>query len=190
MANRLLGFFANLPIGIPISISFRKWHLEHHRVGFQLSHCDFTSKGFSVKCLLFVASICLQYQGDEVLDTDIPTYLEAKLFCTTVGKFCWVLLQPFFYAFRPMIVYPKTPEPLEVINLAIQLVFDALVYYFFGKCKKMSWHEWLLKINLRTDLNILFLSRWEGPGLPYRWIPHGNGLASCGRPFYFRALYV
>ncbi|GLV36971.1 infertile crescent [Carabus blaptoides fortunei] len=103
MHNRLFGFFANLPIGIPISISFKKYHLEHHR-----------------------------YQGDEKLDTDIPTLLEAKLFCTTFGKFCWVLLQPFFYAFRPLITYPKPPTIMEFINLVIQLIFDGLVWYYFG----------------------------------------------------------
>lgn len=103
MANKLFGFFANLPIAIPISISFKKYHLEHHR-----------------------------YQGDERLDTDLPTLLEAKLFCTTFGKFCWICLQPFFYAFRPLITYPKEPTLLEYINLVIQLIFDVLVWYFFG----------------------------------------------------------
>ncbi|XP_060533604.1 sphingolipid delta(4)-desaturase DES1 isoform X2 [Cylas formicarius] len=101
--NRLFGFFANLPIGIPISISFKKYHLEHHR-----------------------------YQGDELKDTDIPTYMEAKLFCTTFGKFIWVILQPFFYAFRPLVTYPKPPTVLEIYNLVLQLIFDALVVYFLG----------------------------------------------------------
>ncbi|KAL6437183.1 hypothetical protein ACFW04_005034 [Cataglyphis niger] len=108
MANRLFGFFANLPIGLPISISFKKYHLEHHR-----------------------------YQGDEKLDTDLPTLLEAKLFSTTFGKFCWVLLQPFFYAFRPLVTYPKIPTSLEYINLIIQLTFDGCVWYFFGKFQNL-----------------------------------------------------
>ncbi|XP_066583912.1 sphingolipid delta(4)-desaturase DES1 [Prorops nasuta] len=103
MANRLFGFFANLPLIIPVSISFKKYHLEHHR-----------------------------YQGDEKLDTDLPTYLEAKLFCTTFGKFVWLMLQPFFYSFRPLATYPKKPTYLEFVNLSVQLVFDCIVWYFFG----------------------------------------------------------
>lgn len=83
--------------------------------------------------LLSESNIFFQYQGDEKLDTDIPTYLEAKLFCTTFGKFVWLFLQPLFYALRPVFVYPKSPTNLELINVAIQVVFDAFVYFYFGE---------------------------------------------------------
>uniref|UniRef100_A0A8D8UTU6 sphingolipid 4-desaturase n=1 Tax=Cacopsylla melanoneura TaxID=428564 RepID=A0A8D8UTU6_9HEMI len=102
-ANRVLSLIANLPIGIPFAITFKYYHLEHHR-----------------------------YQGDEKLDTDIPTYVEAKLFSTTFGKFIWVCLQPFFYALRPMFVYPKNPTSLELFNTVFQLSFDVFIYYFLG----------------------------------------------------------
>lgn len=86
-----------------MSISFKKYHLEHHR-----------------------------YQGDEVIDTDLPTLLEAKLFSNTFGKFCWVCLQPFFYLIRPLMVNPKPPNRMEVINAIIQITFDAIIVYCFG----------------------------------------------------------
>ncbi|GBP24895.1 hypothetical protein EVAR_14229_1, partial [Eumeta japonica] len=101
--NRLLGFFANLPLGIPLSISFKKYHLEHHR-----------------------------YQGDEVPDIDLPTLIEARMFCTTGGKLLWLALQPLMLVLRPLLVRPQPATSLEIVNLVIQLLFDAVIVKLFG----------------------------------------------------------
>ena len=66
------------------------------------------------------------------MDADIPTYIEAKLFCSTAGKMAWMFLQPLFYAFRPLFVRPLPPSTLEIVNVVIQLSFDAFVYFYFG----------------------------------------------------------
>jgi sphingolipid delta-4 desaturase len=97
--------FANLPIGIPFSVAFKGYHLEHHK-----------------------------YQGQDVIDSDIPTLLEAKLFSTTFGKFIWVCLQPVFYAIRPLVTHPKIPLNLEYLNTAVQVTADIFVWYYFGEC--------------------------------------------------------
>lgn len=103
-ANRLLGMFGNLSMGIPYSVVFKKYHIEHHK-----------------------------YQGDDEYDVDIPSRLEAKLFNNTVTKFIWVVLQPLFYALRPLFLRPKPITHLEVINFLFQLVFNVLIVY------TMSW---------------------------------------------------
>uniref|UniRef100_A0AC35UFV2 Sphingolipid 4-desaturase n=1 Tax=Rhabditophanes sp. KR3021 TaxID=114890 RepID=A0AC35UFV2_9BILA len=103
LVNRLFGMFANLPLGVPMSISFKRYHVEHHR-----------------------------YLGEDGLDVDIPTPLEAKFFSTPFRKFIWLTLQPFFYAFRPLIIYKKVPTDLEVLNAVVQVTYDACIYYFFG----------------------------------------------------------
>ena len=101
--NRIFGILANLPIGVPMSISFKKYHLDHHK-----------------------------YQGHEIHDADIPTEIEAKLFTTTFGKAVWMFLQPFFYAFRPLFVCPKAACNLEILNFILQICFDVFLYYNFG----------------------------------------------------------
>lgn len=105
LANKIMSIFANLPIGIPMSISFKKYHLEHHR-----------------------------YQGDELLDTDVPTFFEASFFTNSLRKCIWCLLQPFFYTLRPLFINPKPLEPLEYANIGVQLVFDLIIIKAFG------WH--------------------------------------------------
>ncbi|XP_002158744.1 sphingolipid delta(4)-desaturase DES1 [Hydra vulgaris] len=101
--NRIFSMFANLPIGVPMALSFKKYHLEHHR-----------------------------YLGHDVVDTDIPTVLEAKLFTNTLGKAIWMFFQSLFYAFRPLISYPKEVCKIEAFNFLIQFAFDTLIFYYLG----------------------------------------------------------
>ncbi|CAH8648286.1 unnamed protein product [Dicrocoelium dendriticum] len=101
--NRALGIFANLPIGIPTSVTFKKYHLLHHR-----------------------------YQGDVELDMDIPTKLEARLFCTRMTKLIWLLLQPCTYSIRPLFGLPMSITLWELINAFFCLTFDYLVVALWG----------------------------------------------------------
>jgi sphingolipid delta-4 desaturase len=101
--NRILSLVANLPLGIPAAISFRKYHLEHHR-----------------------------YQGHDVVDVDVPCEWEGWFFQSPARKFLWCLLQPAFYALRPLLTNPKPMLALEALNIAVQVLFDAVVVHFFG----------------------------------------------------------
>ena len=103
LLNRFLGIWANLPLGIPYSVTFKKYHLEHHK-----------------------------YQGDEDLDVDIPSRLEGKLFYNSFTKIFWVILQPFFYAIRPLFMRPKPLTGLEMVNAAVQIVFDVIIVWTMG----------------------------------------------------------
>src|SRR5581483_11922729 len=105
LANKLLGIFANLPTGLPIFASFKKYHVNHHR-----------------------------YLGYDEIDPDIPSYFETNLFKTTFTKMIWVFLQPFFYISRPLLLNPKHPTFLELINFSTQLATNYLVGVYLG------WH--------------------------------------------------
>lgn len=101
--NRLLGVFANLPIGVPSAVSFKRYHMEHHR-----------------------------YQGEEGVDVDLPTALEGKIFNNVITKCFFVVFQVLFYAFRPLIVNPKSPGLWEMYNWIACMSYNLFIYYLGG----------------------------------------------------------
>ncbi|XP_051899987.1 sphingolipid delta(4)-desaturase/C4-monooxygenase DES2-like [Pristis pectinata] len=101
--NRWFGVFANLPIGMPYSASFKKYHIDHHR-----------------------------YLGGDGLDVDVPTEFEARFFRTPARKVLWLILQPLLYILRPLYVNPKPITQMEIVNAVVQLSYDLLIYYLWG----------------------------------------------------------
>lgn len=89
--------------GVPSSTMFKRYHMEHH-----------------------------QFQGDVEKDVDVPTAWEGRFFTNAPLKAVWLLCQPLFYAFRPMIVRPKKPRFMDNMNTIVILTTDALICFFFG----------------------------------------------------------
>lgn len=101
--NRFFGMFANLPIGVPYATSFKKYHIDHHR-----------------------------YLAGDGLDVDVPTEFEGRFFNSLLRKVIWLFLQPVFYMLRPLHVNPKPFSHMEFLNIAVQLVYDLLIYSSWG----------------------------------------------------------
>ncbi|XP_034376618.1 sphingolipid delta(4)-desaturase DES1-like [Arvicanthis niloticus] len=101
--NRWFGILVNLPIGFPYSISFKRYHMDHHR-----------------------------YLGVNGIDIGVPHDLEGWFFCTTFRKLVWIAFQPLFIIFRSLFINPKPISYLEIINAVVQITFDIIVYYVFG----------------------------------------------------------
>jgi len=101
--NRYFAMVANWPIGIPYSVPFRGYHLEHHK-----------------------------YQGVDGIDTDIPSRVEGRYIRGPVSKTIWACCQILTYALRPMFIKAQDITSYHLMNWASQIAFDAAVYYFWG----------------------------------------------------------
>ena len=101
--NKLYAIFLNLPIGIPFSISFRDYHLEHHN-----------------------------NLGIYGLDTDLPSKFEKYLVNSTTKKTIWLSLQIILYALRPIFIKQYTLTIYHYLNIIVQLLFDTIIYKLCG----------------------------------------------------------
>ena len=101
--NRVLSLLVNLPMGVPIAISYKKYHSDHHR-----------------------------YLGEERQDVDIPTRLESWLFKRPVTKMVWLISHPLIYSVRPFCKSPKPVLGWEVVNLVTQVLFDLVIFRLLG----------------------------------------------------------
>lgn len=103
LANRLLGLFVNLPIGIPVAAAFREYHLMHHTD-----------------------------QGVHGIDTDVPTRWETRFVRGGFLKLLWLSCQGLAYGLRPLFMMPLRPSAWVVSNFLVQLVFDLCIYWLWG----------------------------------------------------------
>jgi sphingolipid delta-4 desaturase len=103
LCNRALGMWANLPLVVPLSISYKKYHSDHHK-----------------------------YLGHDVIDVDTPTWIECKLFRNPLTKLIWLACNPIFHGIRPFFKNPVPIQGLEVVNFFVQMGFNYAVFSVFG----------------------------------------------------------
>ena len=95
--NNVLAYVANLPLVFPYAMGFKTYHDMHH-----------------------------WQQGKEGVDTDIPTYFEAKFFRGFFGKLLWFFFQILFYALRPVMVKTIKFTKWHWFNLIFQITVMAI----------------------------------------------------------------
>lgn len=111
--NKFIAMFANVPIGIAYCITFKPYHMEHHR-----------------------------YQGHDLVDTDIPSQWEGYFITNTATgyidhtfrKAVFMTCQIFAYAFRPMLTKPElVPQDRWIVaNWVVQITFNVLMMSWLG----------------------------------------------------------
>jgi len=106
--NRFFSMWANLPCGIPSAVTFKKYHIDHHRyLG------GITSDGI-------------------LLDTDTPCPWEGKFFRGPILKTIWLFINPAFYGLRPSFTSPKPLTKFEFYNILTCITFDSFILSVYG----------------------------------------------------------
>jgi len=97
-ANKVLAIVANMAIGVPYAMAFKGYHIEHHK-----------------------------FLGEEGIDTDLPSRLEAVILNNVAGKTFFATFQLLFYALRPGFIRSQKPTIWHAYNILTILAFDFLL---------------------------------------------------------------
>jgi len=101
--NNLTAIMINLGQGVPSSISFKRYHSDHHA-----------------------------YMGVSGVDPDLPSPWEIKCGRFRIFKVIWMMSMPFFYAIRPLLFQPKNPSFWEFLNFICVVSSNYLVFKYWG----------------------------------------------------------
>jgi len=102
--NQLAAIFGNFSQGVPSAVGFGRYHRDHH------TYLGVPNGG----------------------DYDLPTEWEVSFFKTPLRKIIFIIVLPFFYSLRPYFVRPKKPVPMELLNIALVVTWDYLIFQNFG----------------------------------------------------------
>ncbi|OMH79613.1 Sphingolipid delta(4)-desaturase DES1-like, partial [Zancudomyces culisetae] len=101
--NRLFGLVINIPMVVPISQSFRRYHLEHH-----------------------------QFQGVKGMDPDLPLEEEVQLVSnSSFLKLLWVMSYGVMYMVRGLRL-GKQPTFWEIVNTLTMVLVNTIIYSTLG----------------------------------------------------------
>ena len=103
LVNKLWSLAANIVIPVPMALSFRRYHFEHHT-----------------------------FQGVVGKDPDLPMEWELRLIRgNRLAKLSWLFIYPAMYVIRGA-AFGKTPSYWELINWVTTLCTDSIVYWLAG----------------------------------------------------------
>lgn len=103
LGNRLVSLLANVPMVVPLAMSFHRYHVDHHT-----------------------------YLGVRVLDTDLAPRFEHRLIDNgPLRKLIVLLLFPALYVLRGA-TFARRPDRWELLNLALMVAVNAVIYTQLG----------------------------------------------------------
>jgi len=104
LLNKVMGIICDLPIAFPGALSFREYHLVHHK-----------------------------RMNEDPEDPDAPSQFEANLIGnSTLRKMIWLSLFGVFQALRPFKLKKKFFGLWILLNVLVIVLSNILIFYFIG----------------------------------------------------------